>query len=70
MAAAPAEIKAAYRWYLVAVVLAVAVIALAWFAIGWPVGLAAVFLCSLVLYSCYEGVIYPRAAAEVRKRLA
>lgn len=70
MAAAPPEIKEAYRWYALTFAAGIFCCIGAWVAGGWQLGLPVIFVATFVLVWVYERTVYPRAARRVRERLA
>ena len=70
MAAAPPEIKTAYRWYVLAFAAGAFFCLAAWGAGGWQLGLPAIFVATYALVWVYERSVYPKAAQRVRERLA
>ncbi len=67
---APAEIMGAYRWCWVALSGCVVISAAAWEWVDWRVGLGSIFVTTLAVTWVYERSVYPRAAQQVRERLA
>ena len=70
MRSAPTEIAGAYRWCFVAFSGCVVLSAAAWARVDWRVGLSSIFVTTLAVTWAYERSVYPRAAQQVRDRLA
>lgn len=66
---APPEIRAAYRRYLLGLMVTAVAVGISWWLLGWIVGAVVTALAMTLLHSLYELRVYPRAAARVRERL-
>ncbi|WP_298455174.1 hypothetical protein [uncultured Cellulomonas sp.] len=69
MAQAPAEVKSTYHRFVVGVVLVALVAALAWWQLGWVVGVVVIAVAMTALHAFYRLRAYPAAAERVRERL-
>ncbi|MCY7402037.1 MAG: hypothetical protein LH477_13990 [Nocardioides sp.] len=70
MRSAPPEIAAVYRWCWGAFAGAMLLSAAVWVLSDWRVGLSSIFVTTLAVTWAYERRVYPRAAQQVRERLA
>lgn len=69
MAEAPREVRAAYRWFLLGLVVVGVVAGLLWWLLGWMAGVVATACGAALAHLVHGRWGHPRAAAQVRDRL-